>query len=190
MPASVLSLRAYQLEPSLLWAPPAAYSEVFTWACNVFIAHQAASAQPFMDLPDDCAGDVLEFLEISMTHMEMSKVNTHCFSPEAYAWVHAVVYAGIAVRKLVHFYCFVPNLISGPSLTRVILHILQPAWFYQAEATMKLHQAAHKDDLASMQECLEKGADIDAQNEWVRVYVLKFHLLSNFDCFYLDKTLN
>jgi len=55
---------------------------------------------------------------------------------------------------------------------------------------MKLHQAAHKDDLASIQECLEKGADIDAQNEWVRAYVLKYHLLSNFDCIYKDKTLN
>ena len=126
MPTSVLSLRACQLEPSLLWVSPAAYSELFTWACNVFIAHQAASAQPFMDLPDDCAGDVLEFLEISMTHMEMSKVNTHCFSPETYAWVHAVVYAGIAVRLLVHFYCFVPNLISSPSLTRVIITSCNP----------------------------------------------------------------
>lgn len=106
VPASTLSLRAHQLEPSLLWAPPAAYSEVFAWACNVFIAHQVTIAQPFMDLPDDCAGDILEFLEISMTHMEMLAVNVQCFSPEAHAWVHAVVYAGIAVRILAHFYFF------------------------------------------------------------------------------------
>jgi len=96
-PASALFLQAYQLEPAFLWAPPEARTALFAWAKNTFIAQLAANNDSFEELPDDCAGDVLEYLELTMTREESMHIVAHCSSPPAHAWVRAVVAAAVAV---------------------------------------------------------------------------------------------
>ena len=56
VPETMLSLRAYQLDPSFLWAPFDARDEKLMWAYNAAIAQLAAFTQPFLELADDCAG--------------------------------------------------------------------------------------------------------------------------------------
>jgi len=109
LPATALSLRAHQLDPAFLWAPPAVRSAVVAWARDVFIAQHAGSIQPFERLPDDCAGDVLEFF--GMTHNESELMAKHCSSPEAQDWVRAVIAAAVAVGAIRCFHkkeCTVP----------------------------------------------------------------------------------
>jgi hypothetical protein len=55
----------------------------------------AASSQPFATLPDDCAGDILEFLDMTMPRMEMLYIVTHCASPDAYTWVRKLIAAAV-----------------------------------------------------------------------------------------------
>ena len=93
LPAMALYLRAFQLDPSFHWAPLAARAAVFTWARDAFIVQLATTTRPFTILPDDCAGDVLEFIEMGMTRSEKLHITTHCSSPEACAWVRAVIAA-------------------------------------------------------------------------------------------------
>ena len=110
LPATALSLRAYQLDPAYLWAPPAARSAVVAWARDVFIAQHVGSIQPFERLSDDCAGDVLEFFR--MTHNESELIAKHCSSPEAQDWVRAVIAAAVAVGAVRCFHtkeCTVPR---------------------------------------------------------------------------------
>jgi hypothetical protein len=95
--AMPLTLRAYHLEPPFLWAPPAARVAVQAWARDAFIVQLAAKTDPFPELPDDCAGDVLEYLELTMPREDMVYVVTHCSSPEAHSWVRTVIAAAIAV---------------------------------------------------------------------------------------------
>jgi len=95
LPATALSLRKYQLDPAFQWAPPAARAAVVAWARDSLIVLLAGSIQPFERLPDDCAGDVLEFFE--MTRNESDFIANHCSSPEARDWVRAVVAAVVAV---------------------------------------------------------------------------------------------
>jgi hypothetical protein len=90
-----LPLRAHQLDPYFLWAPPAARAAVIAWARDVFIVQFAATTQPFGILPDDCAGDVLEFFGI--TRKDSDLIAKHCSSPEASAWVQTVVTAAAAI---------------------------------------------------------------------------------------------
>ena len=98
VPTSDLSLRAYQLDPSFLWAPPAARASVFSWARDAFIAQSARSSQLFADLPDDCAGDVLEFLNETITRKDSLFIATHTPTPEAQAWFDSLIKAGLAVK--------------------------------------------------------------------------------------------
>jgi hypothetical protein len=106
--APALSLHQYQLDPSFHWAPREARFLVFKWARNAFVAQLAAMTQPFVDLPDDCAGDVLDYLEMAMTREESLCIAEHCSSPEANAWVHAANEAAMAVRfmssNMIQFY--------------------------------------------------------------------------------------
>jgi hypothetical protein len=104
LPATALSLRAHQLDPAFLWAPPAARYAVVAWARDVFIAQHAGSIQPFERLPDDCAGDVLEFF--GMTHNESELIAKHCSSPEAQDWVRAVIAAAAAAVVVGAVRCF------------------------------------------------------------------------------------
>jgi hypothetical protein len=97
-PETVLSLHEYQLDPSFFWATPTARCTVFAWAQDTSIAHIAVTTQPFKRLPGDCAGDVLEYFDTTMTRMEMMKATTHNLSSEAHAWVREILAAAIAVR--------------------------------------------------------------------------------------------
>jgi len=104
-PMVALSLRPYHFDPSFLWAPRAARNAVFSWARNVYTAQQAAMDKLFAEIPDDCAGDVLEYLEMSMPRTESFEVAAHGSSPEARAWVRAIVASAVVVR-FVTFSCF------------------------------------------------------------------------------------
>jgi len=97
-PLPALSLRAHQLDPAFLWAPPAARAAVVAWALDVFIAQLAVTTQPFERLAVDCAGDVLEFF--GMTHNESDLIAKHCSSPEAQDWVRAVIAAAVVVNAM------------------------------------------------------------------------------------------
>jgi len=96
-PTTALFLQAYQLEPSFLWAPPEARNTLFVWAKNAFVAQLAANTLAFAELPDDCAGDVLEWFEMTMTRKDALHIATHCSSPEAHAWLREAVAAAVAV---------------------------------------------------------------------------------------------
>jgi hypothetical protein len=68
---------------------------VVAWARSVFIVQYAPNVEPFGVLIDDCAGDVLEFFGV--THKKSELIATHCSSPEAHAWVRAVLAAAVVV---------------------------------------------------------------------------------------------
>lgn len=85
----------FQFNPCFLEAPAAACATAVSWARGAFIVHLAATIQPFEGLSDDCAGDVLEFFEV--THNEFERIITHCSSHEARAWVDAVIAAAVVV---------------------------------------------------------------------------------------------
>jgi len=95
LPVMALSLRARHFDPAFLWVSPAARAAKVAWALHVFIAQLAATVQLFEELPDDCAGDVLEFF--GMTRDESDLIAKHCSSPEAQDWVRAVIAAAVAV---------------------------------------------------------------------------------------------
>ena len=97
VPASALFLHEYQLDASFFWAPSKARNLIFTWARSAFIVHLGASTEPIFELFDDCAGDVLQYLESDMTRAESSRIITHCSSPKAQYWLRAVNVAAIAV---------------------------------------------------------------------------------------------
>ena len=92
-----ISKRAYLLNPPFLWAPSFARVLLFKWARGAAIIHIAGDTAPFASLPDDCAGDVLEYLEVAMTRTESLHVTEHCSSPKARDWVRAVLAAAVAV---------------------------------------------------------------------------------------------
>lgn len=96
----VLSLRTYHFnDPSFRWAPTNARASIFAWAQDVFAAQLVAIAEPFADLPEDCAADVWEYLiETAMTRIDMQHIVTNCSSPEALAWIGAVVAAAYAAK--------------------------------------------------------------------------------------------
>jgi hypothetical protein len=99
----ILSLRAYHFhDPSFFWAPYNVRSSIFAWAQDVFAAQLVALSEPFEELPDDCASDVWEYLiEKSITRIEMQHILRHCSSPEALAWIRAVVAAAYAANTAV-----------------------------------------------------------------------------------------
>jgi len=69
---------------------------VFDWARDAFISQIAISVHPFGDLPDDCAGDVMEFVETALTRTETLQIAKNCSSTEACFWVCRIIAAGIA----------------------------------------------------------------------------------------------
>jgi len=99
-PMVALSLRPYHFDPSFLWAPHAARNAVISWARNVYTVQQATTNQLFAEISDDCSGDVLEYLEMSMPRIESLKVAAHGSSPETRAWVRAIVASAVVVRIL------------------------------------------------------------------------------------------
>jgi len=164
-PSSALSPRAHHFNPAFLWAPPAARAAVVAWAQLVFIDQFAATIQPFEDLPDDCAGDVLEFF--GMTYKESERIAKHCSSPEARAWVRAVVAAAIVVGAMncvpntsVHSVCSLLHLMFFPFVFSTLVLPLVT----QAKATAELVPAAREGDLATVQDCLSMKANIEIKH--------------------------
>ena len=96
LPVAASSLRAHYFDSAFLWAPTAARAAVVIQAQHVFIAQLAATIQPFERLPLDCAGEILEFFEIARNEFEL--IAKHCSSPEACAWVGAVVAAAVVAK--------------------------------------------------------------------------------------------
>ena len=97
-PKTKLTLRAHHFDPSLLWgARSDACFICFSWLYDVYAAQVASNTPPFVDLPDDCAGDVFEFLPMTMAREELLHVVAHCSSPEAHAWICAVAAAAVMV---------------------------------------------------------------------------------------------
>jgi len=131
LPSIALPFHAQPFDPLFLWAPRGSRSAVYAWARDAFIAQLAGTTQPFEDLPDDCAGDVLEHFEMFMTRSESLYITMHCSSPEACAWVREVVEAAAA----------------------------------RAKATVGLVHAAMQTDLATVQDCVLRGADVDDQDD-------------------------
>ena len=101
VPASQLSLHAYQLDPFFLWAPSAARTAVLAWARNAFVIQLAAMTEPFDELPDDCSIEVIEYLETNLARSESLCLAKHCSSPEAHAWVRSIVAAAVVVSLFV-----------------------------------------------------------------------------------------
>jgi len=122
LPSTTVSLRAYYFDPCFFWAPPAARAAVFAWARSANIAQLSANIQPFGVLPDDCAGDVMEFF--GMTHKETELLEKHCSSLAAQDWVRAVVAAAVVVGALKCFHNIGPQvfLLLYPSRSRYVLH--------------------------------------------------------------------
>jgi len=128
LPATALSLGAHHFDPAFLWAPPDARAAVFAWALHVFIAQLAATIQPFEDLPDDCAGDVLEFFEMAMTRTDALHIAKHCSSPEARAWVRTVIAAAVVVGALCSYNKECTVSVASRILQTLILY--SPLWFF------------------------------------------------------------
>jgi len=92
--ASKLLLRAYQLDSSFLWAPPAARIALLVWTRDVFIAITAADTEPFVDLFGDCQGDVLDCFAPTMTHDEMLLISERWSAcPQVCAWLRGIAAA-------------------------------------------------------------------------------------------------
>jgi len=89
-------LKEITLDPSYLWVPAATRAIIIAWARDTFTAQQAATVETFLELPDDCGGDVLEFLDTKMTRKELLHAATQVMSQEAIAWVRAVIDAAVA----------------------------------------------------------------------------------------------
>ena len=100
-PETVLSLRTYQLDPSFLWPPVYIRDHVVAWARDFMIAQIAETFLLLSDLPDDCGGDIIEFLQLRMTRNELLDSSVHCSSPEARAWLRAVVVSAVAKENAV-----------------------------------------------------------------------------------------
>jgi hypothetical protein len=105
VPATVLSQRAFQVDPSFPWAPASARTTIFSWARDLFLLKKyALSFQPLVDLPDDCIGDVLEYLMSTVTRKETVGLSTHWPTPETHAWIRAVIAAALKMRKIMYFF--------------------------------------------------------------------------------------
>jgi len=104
MAGSVLSLRPYQLDPSFLWAPPAARNAAVAWAKDTYVAQLASLTEPFAELPDDCAGDILEYLEWLLHREAILHIAEHCSSPEAIEWVKSINTAAVLVCTVSRFW--------------------------------------------------------------------------------------
>lgn len=171
LPSTALSVHANHFEPPFLWAPRAARSAIFGWARDAFLIQFAASTQPFATLPDDCAGDVLEFLDITMPRKEVFYILAHCISPEAYVWVRKTIAAAVVV-SILFSYNTSPPFTRQPELSEVVL--LNTASFsdyLKEEASRGLLHAVKYDDTATVQDCLAKGGVVEVTRSVRKLFV-------------------
>jgi len=102
----ILSLHPYQLEPPYHWASPAARAAVLAWAQEAFIVLLAMTIKPFSELPDDCAGDIMEFFGSALSRRAIHHFATPSLSSEAHAWVRTVLTSSITVSVHRTFHTF------------------------------------------------------------------------------------
>ena len=95
-------LHVFHLDHYFLWATPAARFAMVAWARDTYIVQVATASDPFVGLPTDCVGDILDFFEMAMTHTEALHIATQCASPEARSWVHLVVSAAASIAIAVY----------------------------------------------------------------------------------------
>lgn len=155
IPATVLALHEQHFDPFFLWAPPVARAEIFIWARNLYIPQLLVNTEPFTDLPDDCACDVLEYLITKMCRAETMRTITHCSSPEAHAWVQKVVTAAVVVSTVAQnrntsLMTYLTSSFSVPPSHQGIKYFLLCC---QAKRKIALVSAAAIGDLATVQEC-------------------------------------
>jgi len=101
MPLKVPNVFQDMIGLSFLWVPHVARSVLFVWAQEAFAVHVAATTEAFEDLPYYCAGDVLEFLDLTtMARAEMLGVLAHRGSPSVKEWVHELTAAAVAVSTV------------------------------------------------------------------------------------------
>ena len=160
-PLQSIALSLHYFEAPFLWAPRAARTAVFGWAQDAFVIQFAASTQPFASLPDDCAGDVLEFLDVTMPRTEVFYILAHCISPEAYVWVRKTIAAAVVVSII--FSCNTwPPFTQQPELPEVVLLITASFSDYlKEEASRGLLHAVKTRDTATVQDCLAKGGVVE-----------------------------
>lgn len=105
-------LHSYQVGPFFFWVPEEVRTELFFWAEDARLLLLAATSKPFVDLPDDCAGDILEYLNFQTNryNLHSNKCDKyrkrrdmlwfveHCSSPQAHAWARMIFAASKAVR--------------------------------------------------------------------------------------------
>lgn len=187
MPETVLSLRTYQLDPPFLWLPVYVRDHVVAWARDFLIAQLATNHRLFSELPDDCSGDIMEFLMLRMTWNELLDSPVQCSSPEArlFAIVVSAVAKEYAVRAFASLQHTAKCRLSRrrDSFRFTIQFIVFLSLTTQAEKVFELVPAAERGDLAAVQDCLAKGVDVDFRSPEVLCYtcfatysVPKFHM--------------
>lgn len=55
----------------------------------------ASCTQPLVELPDDCAGDDLDFLHMGMARKDSLLIAAHCSSPDAHAFMYDVAFEAV-----------------------------------------------------------------------------------------------
>jgi len=162
-PATALSLWDYHLDSFFHWVPSSASHILSMKARDVYTAQVAANTQPFSELPDDCAGDILSFLKTTSTRTELLKFATHCSSPEARAWMHAVVVAAVVKGATAEFH----SEFRAGSVTTVRKCFEKGADVdMRAEGNITALMSASIDDEAPVVELLlHAGADMEAKDE-------------------------
>jgi hypothetical protein len=175
---TALPLEPYQLDPAFFWVPRNKRKALVVWARNAFVVQLATTIEPFSDLPDDCAGDVLEFLQMEMLREKSLHIATQCSSPEAHAWVRAALAAYIVVSTLLrallyfrsntskHLFCFLLCVLFN-------FYIFEMLPKSQADATETLEEAATFGMFEIAQNCLKKGANVNAAVEVVRCHGMR-----------------
>ena len=92
MPAAVLPLRAYHLQPALRWLPVPALAALGPWAREVAAA-QLTARGPFKNLPEEINSLVMQYLLVQLPLAEAWSITARCSSPAACAWVGLVAAA-------------------------------------------------------------------------------------------------
>ena len=167
-PVRALSLQDYHLDPFLHWVPPPAGNILITKALDVYTAQIAANTQPFLELPDDCAGEVLGYLKTTLMRTELLEIAEHCSSPEACAWMHAVVVAAVVNGATAELKCAYLKSKLEASRSRAMRKCLEEGADVDMRCTdgrTLLMRAASEDDVAVLELFLHAGADTEAKDE-------------------------
>jgi hypothetical protein len=85
VPAAVLPLQAYHLQPALRWLPNATLAALGPWADDVAAAQLMARA-PFKDFPAEMNALMMECVLVELPLAEARSIAACCSSKAAFAW--------------------------------------------------------------------------------------------------------